>query len=143
MKAIMLNKETSDARSNEKANVYMYFGKDKAMPSERELFCDMSLFGRVVSVKVIAEKGIAFCQFYESEDAANACSVPHFGVTAEIKSAPKKKQCRKEADKKSSMQKRKNEDKPHVFNLLDDAIKVVPKRKKNAEADKKSSTRKK
>jgi hypothetical protein len=144
MKANMVDRETWDARSNEKANVFMYFGKDKVMPSDRELFCEMLVFGQVVSVKVIAEKGIAFCQFYKSEDAANACSAPHFGgVTAEIKSAPKKKQWHKEADKKSSPQKKKKEDKLHVFDLFDDAIKVTPKRMKNAEANQKSSTNKK
>ena len=117
MKANLDCKETWEARFNENANVFMYFGKCKAIPSEREVFCDMIEFGPVVSVNVIAEKGIAFCQFYSSEDANMACCALRFeGVTAKLKSPPKKKEIKKEV-------------KPHVFDILQDAVVVFPKRR--------------
>ena len=123
MRAILETKETYEARNNIKANIFMYFNRDKMMPTERELFCEMLNFGQVVSVKVIEEKRIAFCQFYNSNDAARACSVPHFGgVRASPKSLPKNKNKNKN---KKKLQKEEN--KSRVFNLLEDANKISPK----------------
>lgn len=72
------NKQSRKARYSKDTNLFIRYGNMCEFPTEKELYTTMQQYGPVLSVKTIQEKRIAFCTFYNEEDAESALRAPKF-----------------------------------------------------------------
>ena len=66
-KAHIENQRSQKARHNQKANLFIKYSSQYDGISERNLYELFCMCGQILSIKLVREKRIAFCQFYEED----------------------------------------------------------------------------